>query len=535
MFFGSAGRRLPRSSSDADNRGRSSTSLFNNTVAQSAPLTLGYVFSFLSAPVILAGLGIRQFGIWALTGGIAQYIAALDGSGPSVSRFIAAHQDDRRACGEYVAIGLISAVVVSVLALAAAVAGAGLLSHALHGITTSDMRVVGVAASILILCGGLSNVICAYPVGHCRMVAPNIGLTVGATVNFIASVGAIVLGAGLAGYALANAGAALISLLVVTILVTKTEGRIPIGRPVWSRVTELMTYGVKYQLVWMSGLINFQTDKIVVGLSVGPSAAGAYELANRVAIAAKEVGAYPLTALLPTLTAGMSSDGIEGIRRRYGRLVEIASTFAFPPLLLAAAVAPILLAAWLSHVPPYATAVLVALLLAYIPNTSSGVSYVLGAAAGNPGIAARAAAATAAANVILTVILASAFGIWGVLGGTVVALTGGAVAQVLLIHRHFSLPLRAYTAAILPPLKVGSLIAIPVATISYSGLLTGRILQAFAVAALSASYLLIYGAWAIRSGRVPDKMRDWALAAAATHRRVRSRLIPGARPTAGDS
>ena len=48
---------------------RTPASLVRNTVAQSAPLMLGYLFNLLSAPVILSGLGIRQFGIWALTGG----------------------------------------------------------------------------------------------------------------------------------------------------------------------------------------------------------------------------------------------------------------------------------------------------------------------------------------------------------------------------------------------------------------------------------------------------------------------------------
>src|SRR6478672_3066149 len=139
-------------------RAGATPSLLRNTAAQSAPLLLGYLFSFLAAPVVVSGLGITQFGIWALTGAIAQYVALLDGFGPSLSRFIAAHQDNRRACGEYIAIAIISVTLVSVVALVAAIFGAELLSRTLHGISPADMRVVGVSAAALLFTSSLATV-----------------------------------------------------------------------------------------------------------------------------------------------------------------------------------------------------------------------------------------------------------------------------------------------------------------------------------------------------------------------------------------
>jgi hypothetical protein len=53
-------------------------------------------------------------------------------------------------------------------------------------------------------------------------------------------------------------------------------------------------------------------------------------LANRVAFAARQVGVYPLTALLPTLTADISSAGLEPVQRRYGRLLKITVAAGFP-------------------------------------------------------------------------------------------------------------------------------------------------------------------------------------------------------------
>ncbi len=84
-------------------------SLVRNTIALSAGSFSGYLFSFLSAPIVLAGLGLRNFGIWALTGALAQYGALLDlGVGVSLTRYIAVHEDDRRVCGQYMAIGWLS-------------------------------------------------------------------------------------------------------------------------------------------------------------------------------------------------------------------------------------------------------------------------------------------------------------------------------------------------------------------------------------------------------------------------------------------
>jgi O-antigen/teichoic acid export membrane protein len=485
---------------------------------------LGYLFSFLSAPIILAGLGIRQFGIWALTGAIGQYILLLDGFSPSISRFIANDRENRRLSGEYIAMGILSGTLVGAVALAGAIAGAGVLSRTLHGISTSNMRIVCVSAAVLVLSGCLSNVAAAFAIGRCRMVAPNLGLSIGMTINFIASVGAILVGAGLPGYALANAGAGIISALLVTILVIRSEGGIPIAWPARARLREFIGYAVKYQVVRLGDLINYQTDKIVIGFSAGPSAAGAYELANRVAAAARTVGVYPMTALLPTLTADMARSGIEYVRKRYERLTEVTVAFAFPPLVLAAALAPILLGAWLSDVPPYTTAVLAGLSLAYIANVSSGTGYVVGAAAGDPGIAARVAAGTAVANLGFTAALAPVFGVWGVLGGTIVALTGGALVQVVLISRRFSLPLKTYFAAVIPALKVSVLLAVPVAALSYSGVITGRVLQACAVAVLALGYVALYGVWAVRTGRAPESVRRWVRGATLVRLRAASSL-----------
>jgi O-antigen/teichoic acid export membrane protein len=489
---------------------RPAASLLRNTVAQAGPATFGYVLSFASAPIVLTGLGLRMFGIWALTGALAQYGGLLDfGIGRSLARFVAAHEHDRRACGEYMVIGLSAMVVLLAVLAVVAVAVAPVLADTLGHISTADMRVALVSSVVLLVSTLTGIVIAGYPVGLRRMVAPNIGMALGAAINFCASVGAIAAGAGLPGYAVANAVAGVVSVGVVIIVVVRAEGAIPLAVPSRTRTTEFLRFGVKLQLAWAMELINYQSDKIVIALSVGPSVAGAYELANRVAAAARQLGILPSTALLPSLTARFVASGAEELRRDYEVFTERIVSIAFPALVLAGALSPMLFEAWLGHIPPHAAVVLPALVIPYLATVSSDLTKVVASASGDPTLVARIAVATALVNLAITASLAPVFGLWGVLVGTVVALTVGALVQVAMVQRRFALPAGAYARAVLPSLRLCVALAAPVAALSYSGVIHGRALQAVTVVALSVVYALVYLALSVRADRVPHRLLDY--------------------------
>jgi O-antigen/teichoic acid export membrane protein len=498
------------SSEQADARSeqtRSELSLARNTLAQSSPTLLGYLLSFLSAPVVVTGLGLRMFGIWALTAALAQYGGLLDlGVGRSLSRFIAAHQDDRRACGEYIALGFIAAAIVGAVLLVAAFAVAPLLAHIVHGISPSEMRVVLACSVGLRICTMATLVVAAYPVGLRRMVTPNVGIAAGTILNFCASVGAIALGAALPGYALANVGAGVITVVLVAALVLRAEGRIPLSRPSLARTKEFLRFGSKLQLAWAMELINFQSDKVVIALSVGPAVAGSYELANRVAGAARQVGIFPSTALLPTLTARSAQSGLSYLHGAYERLLQVIASVSFPFLVLVAGLSPLLLGAWLGRIPAHATVILPALVIPYLASMSSDVSKVVASAAGDPSVVAKVAVGTAIANLVLTATLAPLVGLWGVLAGTVVALTVGALLQVTLVQRQFGLAQKSYARAVLPTLGLCAVLAAPVFLLAYAGVVHGRAAQGAVVVLVTCVYLSLYAVAAARAGRLPRSL-----------------------------
>lgn len=483
---------------------RRAGSLATNTVAQAVPKVLGYLLSFASAPIILGGLGLRAFGIWALTGAVAQYAALLDlGAGTSLARYIAACSEDRRLCGQYMAIGSLSVLGVGLVLGLTVLPAAPLLSHGLGGISSANMRIVLWAAVVLTCCSMTNSIISAYPIGLRRMVVPNVGIAMGAMINFIASVGAIALGAGLPGYALANAGAGLVSIVLLAVMVVRLEGRLPLSRPRTLQAREFYAFAIKLQLVRLMDLVNYQTDKIVIGFAVSPAAAGAYELANRVALAVRDIAVYATSAVGIELTTLYRTEGMEMLKRRYARLTEVAATLGIPVVLLTMALAPLLLHAWLGHVPHGSVGVLLGLCTAYLVAVSTSIGYALVMATGEPGLVARTASGAALANVILTVMLAPEFGLWGVLAGTVIALTGGALAQVVVVHRRYGLPRLAYTRAVLPALAFFGLSALPVAAIAYGAGHVPRGAAAVLLLGLAVAYMAVCSAWAARAGRLP--------------------------------
>lgn len=488
---------------------RRTPSLSVNTIAQSSPLMIGYLTSFLSAPIVLSGLGLRAFGIWALTGALAQYANLLDfGVGQVLVRFVALYDAEgaRGDIGEVLAVGLSTIVVIAIFLLTASFATAGILAHHIGGISVEDMRTLLLCASWMLCAAMLVKVVTAYPIGLRRMIAPNVAMCAGAIINFIFSVGAILISPHLVFYALANATASFVTLVVVAVVILAMRPRMPLRMPKKSSIGILLRFSVQNQVLSLANLVNFQSDKVVIALFIGPSAAGAYELSNRVAAAARQVGVYTVSAMIPTLTAQRAKSSREALAKVYKRLTRQSSTLAFPFLILTAALAPLVLKAWLGTVPAYSSTILVALSLAYIVNTTTGVGNALSYADGKPGISARAATATAIVNIALTVGLAPAFGVWGVMTGTIIALSGGATYQVFLVHKHFKIPMRQYLEATGPTFAVSVALAVPVVIAVVFSLGLGRWLQAGICVALAAIYLGCYFYAAMRMRALPGSL-----------------------------
>ncbi|MDO9355472.1 MAG: lipopolysaccharide biosynthesis protein [Solirubrobacteraceae bacterium] len=492
---------------------RKKMTLRANTASQAAPILIGYVLSFVSAPIVVAQLGLAAFGIWAITGALAQYGALLDlGISKAITRYIAmyAEQDDQRAQGEVMSVAVLALLGVGVALTLVAVVIAAPVADALGGVPVGQMRWVMLCSVWVLTALLLGRALAAYAVGLERMAAPNVALVLSAIFAFVGSVGSVIVQPTLGTFATANAIAAVAGLIAMIVTLNVNLGGVPFCRPTRARVSELVSFGAKAQVVFICDLLVFQSDKIILGVIVSPAVAGAYELGSRVAIAARSVATLATSALIPSITADVTRHGLDAVRGRYFHLTRRSAALGFAPLALVAAAAPSFLNAWLGEIPQYTEPVLIALAVSSIANVGTGVASATANAVGRPGITARSSIATAAINIVLAVVLAPFLGLWGVLAATVVATIVGAWIGLDLVHRALDLSNVKYFEAVSGPSVAAAAAGLPVALMNWIIPVEGRPAGLAVSVASVGVFVAIYASIGARRGDLPELRRNKA-------------------------
>lgn len=485
--------------------------LFKNTAAQSADLLTAYLFSLLLAPLMLDRLGLALFGVWAVTGAMATYAGLADlGVTRSLARFVALYdvQGDRAAIAECVGLGLIATTAVTAAAAALAAVAAPLLASSLGVLSAGDFRLVLLSAVAIYAFTAYRRVLSSVAIGLRRMVSANVANVFTNALNFAFSVAILLISPDLVAYGAANALSYLIGVAAALVALRHVWGSIPIAWPSGRRSREVLGFGVKTQLHAFADLINVQADKIVLAFVVGVRAAASYEIAARVVLAVRSVGLLTISAMIPTVTAHIAQHGRDVVPRLYRRYTRLTVGLSFPVFALTCLTAPFLLRAWLDAVPAHAAGVIVVLTLGYLPQLTCVVAMNIATADGRPGLVASTSLIVAALNIALTIALASAFGFWGVLAGTVLALAFGSGVFVVRFHRTYGLPLRAYVTAVVPPAALALLIAAGVAAgVTLQGWDAGsRTTSAFMLIAVAVAYLGLYWPAASRLGFLPARL-----------------------------
>lgn len=484
--------------------------LFRNTLAQSSSVVAGYLFSFLLAPIMISRLGLDAFGVWAVTGAFATYAGLLDlGIGRSLARFIAVFDaaDEGHRIDESVGLGLIATLLVGLLTAAVAALAAPLVADKLGVLNGSQMRIVLLASVAIWTVNGIDGVLTAVGIGLRHMVPPNVATTAGVTINFGFSIAALALSSSLVVYALANAAAGAVALLPAA-LAMRYVWRAPyVAMPSRGLIKEVLAFSVKNQIGWLAELVNFQTDKVIIALLVDIRAAAVYEIASRVVLAVRGVAVLTVSAMIPTAAARIVEEGRGVVSEMFRAYTLRTCAIAFPLYTLVSVTAPFLLIAWLKTAPGDAELLVPFLTLAYFVDITTGVGSTIAIGAGHPGLPSVNALLVAALNVVLTVALAPIFGLWGVVGGTFLAVTVGALVFNARFLRLFGLPARDLLAAVLPPGALALALGIPPAAIALAvGVPDGRPSAIFWLAISTALYAIPYWLIATRRGYLPSRL-----------------------------
>jgi len=193
----------------------------------------------------------------------------------------------------------------------------------------------------------------------------------------------------------------------------------------------LWTHGFKVQVNGWAQLANYQFDKFAIAAITGVPWVAPYEVANRSVIA---LGSIPSSAMDTFLPFASSAPEVTATWGRYQEMNRVAAYFVVAFMAAPLCVAPVILYAWTGATGYGARLIFVPLLLGAACTALAYPAATIAQAMGRAGIRARAAIASVAVNLPLSVAFVTW---WGPEGGAVasaIAMTIGAAVVLWLVH-----------------------------------------------------------------------------------------------------
>lgn len=436
---------------------RGGHSLKMGAASQMLPVVAGFGANFVATPYVVWRLGLYDFGVWALTGAIAQY-AGLVGMGFSraASRYVAIFSAKGDAKSEGAVVGICVTVLV---VLGGTLGGLSLLSAPLVDrlLGVRDPRLV----TVLLLCtvtvlivGLLARVMAGASLGRGRYLSGGVGVATLSVLQVIGGAAALVVRPSLTAFAVGTVAGATIGFGVVIATILLDEHQIIIGWPRGPLVRDVLWFGFTSQIGAAGDILILQSGKVIAGIMVGPSAAAVFELANRLAMGANAIGGAAASALTVHMSRSYSAGGMESMLRQYEHLTQryTAVVLLVPAALTATAASAIPL--WLGNNEGQVVLVLLALLAGIAVNLSTGVCTSTFAAMGRPGTVAQVCVVAGVFQSMFAAVMGHGFGFWGIVISFAIGVPIVKLVGLWWMQARVEIPLSLYLRAVRGPYLV---------------------------------------------------------------------------------
>jgi O-antigen/teichoic acid export membrane protein len=263
-------------------------------------------------------------------------------------------------------------------------------------------------------------------------------------------------------------------------------------------IKRMFAFGGWVQLSGIMVLINAETNVVIIAAVVGLSAAGLFDLGNRLARLVRIIAFYTNSAVFPVLSRLDAESGNASVRALFvtaTRGMALVSVLAFCALV---GTTPAVLHLWLGSTTANGDLVLLIVFMlgiGYCADNVASVGATILRAIGRPRLETLYQVVAAGINITLTLLLAKRFGVPGILIGP---LSGALISSVIflrLIGRDFGFPASRVVAPWLLPLIItgtlsataafaaGTLLPHGPSRIAAAGVLTVEVI-AFGVTAL---------------------------------------------------
>ena len=421
-------------------------------------------------PVMVRGLGLEAFGIWAVLAASTGYLSTLDfGLNNALIRFVSAEKERERheRAEEFFRSGLTLQLLMGALTGGLLVLAAPFLArdcfHVEAGFLPEAITAFRISGVSLLL-GFLIGVFAAIPAAMRRFDLLTARTVLFMTLQYGLIVLALRLGGGLREVVLANLLGSLIGLVF---LVAVARNLLPGTRlgPGWhsGAAREFLRFGRYKFVAQLSWTLMREFDRIAIGLLLPVAMVSFYAVPLRLAQRTSMIVEQVASPFYPSITRQMTSGQTDSLRSQYRIGTRIIALVCMGMVAVLGGLARPLLSVWLGEdFAASGTWALRILLLAYAAGACFTLPSVAADAAGRPGLPAALLAIASLVHVPLVLLGIHLWGItgaaWGLLAGMLLLLFGAGV-----IHRRLaelpsvSVTLRETRGAVLAGLFTGSL------------------------------------------------------------------------------
>jgi len=221
----------------------------------------------------------------------------------------------------------------------------------------------------------------------------------------------------------------------------------------------LFKFGIKMQICSWAGVINFQSDKVILSYFLGLNWVTFYELGQKIAMALRGLPLLAFSALVPAVSELETERNYEKLRELYRQGSKYISLATFFLIFLTFLIAPYLINMWVGEGYQLSSLTLQVLMLGLGLNLLTGMGTSIVRGIGRPEYEARYAVLVMFLQLFLSIILVQKIGYLGVLIGSFSATFLGSLYFLLIFHKLFAENFLRFASEIYFKPLAGSLIA----------------------------------------------------------------------------
>jgi O-antigen/teichoic acid export membrane protein len=434
--------------------------VLRNTVWHYGAAFVSLAVGVILVPIMVHHLGDTLFGLWVLVSAVSGYSRLLDlGLAPSIVKWVARYraESDQEEMNDFLSTMFVAYLGIGVLALG----GTAIIASVFDRVFSMSPDQVGVARLLLLITGltlaidfpmsVFGAVLTAYQRSDINDVLSILHLLLGLSFTL----GVLSAGYGLLAMALVQLVVVLVTQAVRVLLAWRVNPAmvLRLGRFHWQRMQAVRDYSFFVFTQAFARQVALKTDEVVIGLFLPLSAVASYSIGLRLANALRTLAEQLVDVLFPVAADLHARHRAIELQRvtLMGSCVVLG--LGIPPALGVLVLAGPLISLWVGH-QYVASASPVAAVLA-CGMTAAMIHWVpvtIARAAGHVRVPGLVAVGEAMANLALSVLLVTSFGIVGVALGTMVP----AVATSLLVQtpyacRVLGIPLRVFAREVIMP------------------------------------------------------------------------------------